>query len=94
MNEVPETFDFMPFGEAIKDAREKNGLTREELAEQLDITPRYLQSINEENVEEFWFEEENEPPGKGLLVLIIVLSFVALVDMACTIRDWDKLPWF
>jgi len=48
MNEVPETFDFMPFGEAIKDAREKNGLTREELAEQLDITPRYLQSIEKE----------------------------------------------
>ena len=38
MNEVPETFDFMPFGEAIKDAREKNGLTREELAEQLDLS--------------------------------------------------------
>ena len=50
--------------------------------------------INEENVEEFWFEEENEPPGKGLPVLIIVLSFVALVNMACTIRGWDKLPWF
>lgn len=41
--------------------------------------------INEENVEEFWFEEENEPPGKGLPVLIIVLSFVALVNMACSV---------
>lgn len=50
--------------------------------------------INEENVEEFWFEEEGEPPGKGLPMLIIVLGFVALVNMACTIRGRDKLPWF
>ena len=27
MSEITETFDFMPLGEAIKNAREKNGLT-------------------------------------------------------------------
>ncbi|MCX4353589.1 XRE family transcriptional regulator [Hominisplanchenecus murintestinalis] len=63
MNEVPETFDFMPFGEAIKDAREKNGLTREELAEQLDITPRYLQSI----------EKEGQQPRFMLFIQLITM---------------------
>ena len=63
MNEVPETFDFTPFGEAIKDAREKNGLTREELAEQLDITPRYLQSI----------EKEGQQPRFMLFIQLITM---------------------
>lgn len=48
MNEKAETFDFMPLGEAIKNAREKNGLTREQLAEQLGITPRHLQFVENE----------------------------------------------
>ena len=34
-------FDFMPMGLAIKNARKKKGLTREQFAEQLDITPRH-----------------------------------------------------
>ena len=45
MSEVTGTFDFMPIGQAIKKARERSGITREQLAEQLDITPRHLQSI-------------------------------------------------
>lgn len=45
MSEVTGTFDFMPIGQAIKKARERSGITREKLAEQLDITPRHLQSI-------------------------------------------------
>ena len=45
MIEVTGTFDFMPIGQAIKKARERSGITREQLAEQLDITPRHLQSI-------------------------------------------------
>lgn len=42
MNEITKIFDFMPLGDAIKNAREKNGLTREQLAEQLGITPRHI----------------------------------------------------
>ena len=44
MNDTFE-FDFMPMGLAIKNARNQKGLTREQFAEQLDITPRHLQSI-------------------------------------------------
>ena len=41
-------FDFMPIGQAIKKAREANGMTREQLAEQLDYAARHLQSIENE----------------------------------------------
>ena len=46
MSEISETFNFMPLGEAIKNAREKNGLTREQLAEQLGI-PDFDQLFNQ-----------------------------------------------
>lgn len=62
MNDTFE-FDFMPMGLAIKTARNQKGLTREQFAEQLDITPRHLQSI----------EIEGQYPGFLLFVRIITL---------------------
>lgn len=41
-------FDFTPIGQAIKEARETNGITREQLAEQLDYAARHIQSIENE----------------------------------------------
>lgn len=68
MNEVTGIFDFMPIGQAIKKAREQSGITREQLSEQLDITPRHLQSI----------ENEGQHPSFQLFVqLITVLSISA-----------------
>lgn len=43
-----DTFDFMALGQAIKKAREAKGMTREQLAEILDVAPRHLQSIENE----------------------------------------------
>lgn len=63
MSEVTETFDFMPTGQAIKKAREKAGLTREQLAEQLNITPRHLQSV----------ENEGQYPNFQLFVQLITM---------------------
>lgn len=63
MNEIPETFDFVKLGQAIKDARERNGLTREQLAEQLNITPRHLQSV----------ENEGQHPRFQLFVELITM---------------------
>ena len=40
-----QDFDFQPLGQAIKHAREMRGITREQLAEQLDYAPRHLQAI-------------------------------------------------
>ena len=43
-----ETFDFMALGQAIKKAREARGITREQLADILNIAPRHIQSIENE----------------------------------------------
>lgn len=61
MSEITETFNFMPIGQAIKKAREQSGLTREQLSEQLDITPRHLQSV----------ENEGQHPSFQLFVQLV-----------------------
>lgn len=48
MSEAAENFDFMELGQAIQNAREKQRITREELAEELGISARHLQSIEKE----------------------------------------------
>jgi len=40
-----EKFDMTAFGQAVKEAREKKGLSREKLAERLDLSPRYFMYI-------------------------------------------------
>jgi transcriptional regulator with XRE-family HTH domain len=37
--------DMTAFGQAVKEARERKGLSREKLAEMLDLSPRYLMYI-------------------------------------------------
>lgn len=53
-------FDFTPIGLEIKKAREAQKITRENLAETLDISPRHLQAI----------ELEGKHPSLGLLTYI------------------------
>jgi transcriptional regulator with XRE-family HTH domain len=38
-------YDFSAFGQAIKTARENKGWTREQLAQEVDLAPRYIMSI-------------------------------------------------
>ena len=49
-NENCDNFDFYPLGQAIKANRTKRKITREPLAEKLDITDRYLAQIENEGV--------------------------------------------
>jgi transcriptional regulator with XRE-family HTH domain len=44
-NGVCQRYDFKAIGQAIKAARENNGLTREQLAEKMDLAPRYIMSV-------------------------------------------------
>ena len=60
---VPQNFDFMPLGQAIKRAREAHGITREQLAEMLDYAPRHIQSI----------ENEGQHPSLQLLVQLVTI---------------------
>ena len=41
-------FDFTSIGQAIKKAREKTGMTREQLARIVDYDPRHLQAVENE----------------------------------------------
>jgi transcriptional regulator with XRE-family HTH domain len=40
-----DTYDFRPLGAAIKRARQARGISREKLADILDITPGYIKAI-------------------------------------------------
>ncbi len=56
-------FDFTPIGLDIKTFREAQKITREKLAETLDISPRHLQAI----------ELEGKHPSLGLLTYIAAI---------------------
>lgn len=43
--EPSKVFDAMAFGQVVKNARKSRGLTRNQVAEELSIAPRYLMSI-------------------------------------------------
>ena len=45
MQDKNQQFDFEPIGQAVKAARESQGITREQLAETMDLAPRYIMSI-------------------------------------------------
>ena len=51
-------FDFTPIGQAIKQAREAKGMTREDVAAIIDYVPRHIQTI----------ENEGQVPSVELLV--------------------------
>lgn len=60
---MSETFDFMALGQAIKRAREAKQMTREQLADILNIAPRHIQSI----------ENEGQHPSFQLFVRLITI---------------------
>lgn len=63
-----ETFDFMALGQAIKKAREARGITREQLADILNIAPRHIQSI----------ENEGQYPSFQLFVRLITMFDISV----------------
>ena len=45
MRNQNKKYDFKAIGQAVKNARESKGLTREQVAEIMDLAPRYIMSI-------------------------------------------------
>lgn len=45
MHDEKKRYDFTAIGQAIKKAREDKGWTREQVAEMVDLAPRYIMSI-------------------------------------------------
>lgn len=62
-------FDFMPIGQAIKKAREAKGITREQLAKQLDYAARHMQSI----------ENEGQHPSFQLFTQLVTMFDISVI---------------
>lgn len=73
-------FDFRPLGKAIKNAREAKGLTREELAEQLNYDARHIQAI----------ENEGQHPSLELLIQIALMFDISIDQYVFTSRTAAK----
>ena len=68
MSNNANSFDFLELGQAIPDAREKQRITREELAEELGISARHLQSI----------EKEGQNPSFPLFIQLITMFHISV----------------
>lgn len=67
-SEATFTVDFSPIGEAIKRAREAQGITREELAYKVDKSVRHITSI----------ENEGQMPSLELLFQLVTMFDISL----------------
>jgi len=68
MSETVTNFDFMELGQAIMKAREKQRITREELAEELGISARHLQSV----------EKEGQYPSFPLFIQLVTMFHISV----------------
>ena len=73
-------FDFMALGQAIKNAREVKGMTREQLAEILDLAPRHIQSI----------ENEGQHPSFQLFVRLVTMFDISVDQYIFPDKKADK----
>ncbi|MDE6233490.1 MAG: helix-turn-helix transcriptional regulator [Lachnospiraceae bacterium] len=68
MGETVENFDFPELGQAIMEVREKQRMTREELAEEIGISARHLQSI----------EKERQYPSLQLFIQLVTIFHISV----------------
>ena len=68
MSNNANSFDFLELGQAIQDAREKQRITREELAKELGISARHLQSI----------EKEGQYPSFRLFIQLVTMFHIGV----------------
>ena len=75
-----ETFDFMVLGQAIKKARESKEMTREQLAEILDVAPRHIQSI----------ENEGQYPSFPLFIRLVTMFNISVDQYIFSDKQTEK----
>lgn len=63
-----DKYDFTAIGQAIKEARLKRGWTREELAQEIDLAPRYIMSI----------ENKGQHPSFQVFVTLMALFNISV----------------
>lgn len=68
MKQNKEKYDFKAFGQAIKSARKAKGISRNQLADKLNIAPRYIASI----------ENSGQHPSLQILYELVTLLDVSI----------------
>lgn len=68
MKQQVEKYDFKPLGQAIKAARKAKGISRNQLADRLNIAPRYIASI----------ENSGQHPSLQILYELVTLLDVSV----------------
>ena len=91
MKQNKEKFDFKAFGQAIKAARKAKGISRNQLADTLNIAPRYIASI----------ENSGQHPSLQILYELVTLLDVSVdqfffpnveTEKSTGRRQLDSLP--
>lgn len=80
MENTIENFDFHACGQAIKDAREAKGWTRDQFGSMAGITGRYLVDI----------ENEGQPPSLQILYTIVRLLDISVDQFMFPDRKIEK----
>ena len=73
MRKKEDKYDFRAFGLAIKEARLKRGLTREQVGALIEIDPRYLTNI----------ENKGQHPSIQVLYDLVSLLHVSVDEFFC-----------
>ena len=80
MKQSKEKFDFKAFGQAIKAARKAKGISRNQLADKLNIAPRYIASI----------ENSGQHPSLQTLYELVTLLDVSVDQFFFPEREQEK----
>ena len=80
MKREVEKYDFKAFGQAIKAARKAKGLSRNELADQMHIAPRYIASI----------ENSGQHPSLQIFYELVTLLDVSVDQFFFPNKETDK----
>ena len=80
MKQSKEKYDFKAFGQAIKAARKAKGISRNQLADRLNIAPRYIASI----------ENSGQHPSLQILYELVTLLDVSVDQFFFPDKETDK----
>ena len=80
MKQNKEKFDFKAFGQAIKAARKAKGISRNQLADTLNIAPRYIASI----------ENSGQHPSLQVFYDLVSLLNVSVDEFFLPASDLEK----
>ena len=80
MRKKGDKYDFRAFGLAIKEARMKQGLTREQVGTMIEIDPRYLTNI----------ENKGQHPSLQVFYDLVSLLNISVDEFFLPVSDLDK----